>query len=208
MIESLEELQKYVLEGADDFDDLIFKRSYMMTSPGCCEEEIEELKAALPGIPDSYTKLVEAINLNGIDVGYFEVCPASFNPEGMVANFIEGNKGEVLFWEYMQQYHLYSVATIDGYGIFVATASSPYKEGEIIIIDVDIYADKDNPEQWIHRLAQDFEQFLLIAGNLNQIKRQIKEDDSNYEEKKQEFLDCLKKLGVSEAYHQVWLSFF
>ena len=202
MINTIEELQKYILKDSDDFDEL------MMTSPGCSKEEIIILKRALPGIPDSYTKWVEAVNLNGISIGYFGVSPRSFNSENMVANLIQGNEDGVMFWEQMRYYHLYSIATIDGYGIFVATASSPYEEGEIIIIDEGIYSGKDNPERYLYRIAKDFEQFLIAAGNLNQIHRSIRDDNSNWEEKKSEFIERLKILGVSEEYHPAWLSVF
>lgn len=208
MIKNIKELQDYLLKDANDFDDPIFKRRWMMTSPGCSKEEIEKLKKALPGIPESYTKLLETFNLNGIDVGYFGASPFSFNPEGMVANLIEGNEEGVMFGDYAQQYHLYSIASYSDIGVFVATASSPYKEGEIIAIDGSIYADKDNPEQWIEGLAKDFEQFLLVAGNLNQVHREIKRNDPAHQEKRvKEFISRLKKLGVSEEYYGAWRPF-
>jgi hypothetical protein len=202
MIQTINELQEYILKDADDFDEL------MMTSPGCSKERIRDLKATLPGIPDSYTKWVEALNLNGISIGYFEVSPCSFHSEDMVANVIQGNEDGIMFWDQMRQYHLYSIATTDDYGIFVATSSSSYREGEIIIIDEDIYAEEDTPEKYIHKLAKNFEQFLIAAGNLNQIHQEINDDNSNWEEKKAEFIGRLKTLGVSEEYHPAWLSVF
>lgn len=208
MITSVKDLQEFVLRDLGDEDEEIFQQSCMMTSPGCSKEEIENLKRKLPGIPDSYTKWVETVNLNGISVGYFELSPASFNPGGMIANLIDGNEDGILFWEHMRDFHFYSVATIDGIGVFVATSSSPYNEGEIVTIDESIYADKNNADRWIRRLAKDFEQFLIIAGNLNQVHRDIKNDDSNREEKKREFIDCLKKLEVSELYHVAWIELF
>jgi hypothetical protein len=208
MIKNIDELKAYLLELSHKFGGPREAPDLVLTSPGCSKGEIEELKKALPGIPDSYIKWVEAINLNGVSVGYFGVSPSSYNPEGMVANLLEGNEEGVLFWEYMRQYHLYSVATTDGYGIFVATSSSPYKEGEIIAIAVDIYGDKEKPDKWIYRLSKDFEQFLIVGGNLNQLHREIIKDDSKYMDKKEEFLECLKNLNVSEDYQGTWLKFF
>jgi hypothetical protein len=202
MISTIQALQKYLLKGADGFDEL------MMTSPGCTREKIRELKKALPDIPDSYTKWVEAVTLNGIVVGYFSVSTCSYHSNDIVANLIEGNRAGVMFCEQMQKYHLYAIGNTSNFGIFVATASSPHKEGEIIAIDENIYAEKYNAEQWIYRLAKDFEQFLIIAGNVNQLHREIKKDDSNYDEKKEEFLERLKILGVAEEYHKSWLLFF
>ncbi len=209
MIKSIEELQIYILKMSDRFEGPLFKRDLMMTSPGCSKKEIEKLKEVLPGIPESYTKWVEAVNLNGISIGYFGVSPFSFNLGGMVANLIEGNEEGVMFWKQAQKYHLYSIANDSSdTGIFVATASSPYKEGEIISIDASIYVEKDNPEKWIDRLAKDFEQFLIIAGNLNQVHREIKEDEQNYHEKRvEEFISRLKKLEVNEEYYEAWVLF-
>ncbi len=203
MIKNIEELQLYLLHDLEQEDEIIFKRPLMMTSPGCSLQELKILKGTFPDLPNCYLKIVEKINLNGISVGYFEVSPASFNPEGMLANIIEGNQPDILFWQEMQQYHLYSVATISEYGVFIATNQSPFKEGEVILISVDIF-NEDNPSQWIYRLSKNFEQFLIVAGNLNQIHREIQEDNSNYEIKKEEFFTRLKILEVAEEYYPAW----
>jgi hypothetical protein len=91
MIKTVEEVQNYVLKDLNTADDIIFQRPCMMISSGCSKEEINELKEVLPGIPDSYTIWVEAINLNGVAIGYFGVSPFSFNPGGMLARFCEQN---------------------------------------------------------------------------------------------------------------------
>ena len=204
MINCISDLQKYLIDLSYKFGGPREASDLILSTPGCSKEEIKELKSVFPGIPESYIKLLEAVNLNGISIGWLRVSPFSFNPEGMVANLIEGNEEGVLFSEYASQYHLYSVATTDGFGIFVATASSPFKEGEIILIDESIYADRDNPEKWIHKLAKDFEQFLIIAGNINQIHRTIKNED----EREQELSNRLKKLGIAEEYQQAWFHLF
>lgn len=207
MLSSLKDLQSYVLHDLDETADIIFKRPCMMTSPGCSPEELEKLKEALPGIPESYIKAVKAYNFNGIAIGYFEVSPWSFKPEGMVANLIEGYKADD-HKEYAKKYNLYLIATRPDYGIYVATAESPFQEGEIILMDLEIFGEQDNLERWIFRLAKDFEQFLIVAGNLNQIHREIKKDDSNRDEKKKEFFNRLRILGVSEEYYPAWESVF
>ena len=209
MIRTINELQKYILQDADDCCEAIFKRHHLMTSPGCSKEDIEQLNEVLPGMPDSYTSIIEKVNLNGISVGFFEVSPSSFQPQGMLANIIEGNKGEYLLHEYAKEYELYLVATISDYGVFVAKRKSPFKEGGIILIDEEILFDINHPRDCdIQQLAKNFEQFLIVAGNLNQIHREINEDNSNWEEKKLEFIERLKTLGVSEEYHEAWLLVF
>ena len=126
----------------------------------------------------------------------------------MVFNLVDGNDGDYLFHEYAHKYHLYLVGAQSDYGVFVATNISPFDEGEIILIDDSIYADEENEEQWIFRLSKGFEQFLIVAGNLNQLHRDVIADDSKYEEKKAEFLARLKELGVEEKYYPAWLRVF
>jgi hypothetical protein len=123
----------------------------------------------------------------------------------MLANLIAGNEEGVRLIEYVHQYHMYAVGMDDFLSICVATAQSPFPEGEIISIDESIYGEKENTSQWIKRMAKDFEQFLIIAGNLNQIHRDLLQNDSNYEQKKQEFIQRLNDLKVDPVYHQAWI---
>ncbi len=209
MITSVKDLQEYVLKDADNYDDPMFKRIFMMTSPGCPTERIEELKRALPEIPDSYIKWVSRINLNGISVGYFGISPCSNYKGDMVESLIKGNE-DSMYSPVNELYKLYSIATRDGFEVSIATKNSPgFQEGEIILIDEEMLSDIHNPRKGdIAKLAKNFEQFLITAGNLNQIHREIKDDDSNWEEKKSEFIERLKILGVGEEYHPAWLSVF
>lgn len=146
MIRSVKELQVYLLKEADGFQEL------MMTSPGCSEADIEKLKEAFPGISESYTQWVKAVNLNGISVGYFEVSPGSCNSKGMVANLIEYNN-EQTREEYAKVRDVYFVATRDGFEVYVSARGGPFQEGEIILISNEIWYTKADPEKWIYRLA-------------------------------------------------------
>jgi hypothetical protein len=54
---------------------------------------------------------------------------------------------------------------------------------------------------------------LIVAGNFDQvvtreIKTDVKKDSFDFEIIRQKLLELLKKLGVAEKYHHVWLSFF
>ena len=55
---------------------------------------------------------------------------------------------------------------------------------------------------------KDFEQFLIVAGNLDQIHTEMQGDDSLYEQKKDEFLGRLRALNVDEKYDRAWLNVF
>ena len=209
MITSVKDLQNSLLEKSKKFDDPMFKRDFLMTSPGCPTERIEELKGVLPGLPDSYIKWVSRVNLNGISVGYFGISPCSNYKGDMVESLIKGNE-DSMYSPVNELYKLYSIGTRDGFEVSIATKNSPgFQEGEIILIDEEMLSDIHNPRKGdIAKLAKDFEQFLIAAGNLNQIHREIRDDNSNWEEKKQEFIERLKILGVSEEYHSAWFSVF
>ena len=91
MINDVEQIQSLLLEESKQFDDPIAKRRFFMTSPGCSHKRIIELKKVLPGIPDSYTKWIESINLNGVSLGYFELSPSAANSTDIVENLIDAN---------------------------------------------------------------------------------------------------------------------
>lgn len=208
MINDVEQIQSLLLEESKQFDDPIAKRRFFMTSPGCSHKRIIELKKVLPGIPDSYTKWIESINLNGVSLGYFELSPSAANSTDIVGNIIDAND-TTMFRNLMEKHGLYLIATTDYYGIFVANGSSKYDEGEIVIIDEEIFSNLDRPrENNIQTLAKDFKEFLLGIANLYQIRGELIKSDLNKEQKKTEFIERLKILGVDEKYHQAWMSVF
>ena len=208
MINDVEQIQSLLLEESKQFDDPIAKRRFFMTSPGCSHKRIIELKKVLPGIPDSYTKWIESINLNGVSLGYFELSPSAANSTDIVENLIDAND-TTMFRNLMEKHGLYLIATTDYYGIFVAKGSSNYDEGEIVIIDEEIFSNLDRQrENNIQTLAKDFKEFLLGIANIYQIRGELIKSDLNKEQKKTEFIERLKILGVDEKYHQAWMSVF
>jgi hypothetical protein len=57
-------------------------------------------------------------------------------------------------------------------------------------------------------VADNIEQFLIIIGNLNQLHREVDDDESNYDEKRDEFVNRLRILNVNEKYYDSWKLLF
>lgn len=207
MISNIQDLQDYVLEKARQYDDINYKRRFLLTSPGCAPAEIAEIKKALSGMPDSYLRVAERVNLNGITIGYLRLSPGSYYPGGMAENLISNQKDRLT--PYARRYHLYLVGGKSSYEVYVATSSSCFAEGEVIAIDYQI--DEEDPlgaeeklTPWILPLAKDFEQFLIATGNLHQVTCQVREDFFNEKQKEEEFIEILRQLGIEEKYLPAW----
>lgn len=207
MINSVLELQSIFLSKGALESDPIFRRPYMMDSPGCSEEKINILLEKIPELPKSYLGLVSLYSLNGVIVDNFELSPQSFRNKDIVEGLIQAYEDPFFPKEFMEKHKMYQIGSYNIAKLCVTSGSSQFKEGEILFIEEGY--DINNPQNsQIHRLAKDFEQFLIVAGNLDQIHSDNNEDNSNWEEKKAEFIERLKILGVSEEYHPTWLSMF
>jgi hypothetical protein len=208
MIKNIQDLQKFVLKDAEDYDDPIFKNCHVMHSPGCSDREIKTLQAYIPHLPTSYLEIINRYDINGTYLGYFSISPSSSRKTNLIDKLIDANLEDPFFpKDFMTRYNMYQIGSNNTDLICVTSGTKEFKEGEVLYVEEgqDIYAPQENQ---IHKLAKDFEQFLIVAGNLNQVYREISEDESNYDQKRQEFLDRLKILGVHEEYWNTWLMLF
>ncbi len=86
----------------------------------------------------------------------------------------------------------------------LAGKNSAYADGEIVAIHEFILgAQEKDYESYRLLLAKDFEQFLIIAGNLNEAHCLNLDSDLA----KAEMLQRLKALNVDEKYHETWLEY-
>jgi hypothetical protein len=179
----------------------------MMVSPGSSKEKIEILKKRLNGIPSSFISLIEKFNFNGVCINGFEIAPCYSPHQDLVENILESYEDPFFPKEFMEKHNMFQIGSYSTHLLCLTKGTIQFREGEILFVEegYDIY----NPQNsQIQRLAKDFEQFLIVAGNLNQIHREINDDNSNWEEKKAEFIERLKLLEVNEEYYPAWLSVF
>ncbi len=171
--------------------------------------DVNSLKQKIPMIPPTYINVLNEINLFKVDIGYFSVSPYRLGDKNIVDSLVKFNTDETKpFYNFLKQHGLVCVGSWDGDGSLICVRMSSKKDKNGEVIRVDDYINWDNPENSsIYNLAEDYTQFLVIAGNLNQIHREMNEDNSNYEEKKQEFSERLKILKVPEEYHKAWEMF-
>ncbi len=140
-----------------------------------------------------------------VEVDGFYMSPYSFRSPDTVEGLLEAYEDPFFPREFMDKHKMYQIGSYNTDILCVTEGTDQFPEGEILYIDegYDIYNPQDSQ---IRRIAKDFEQFLIVAGNLEQIHSEMPNDDSVYEQKKAEFYDRLKKLGVEDIYHKAWLN--
>lgn len=205
MINNLNELQKYVTKDIDLHTDPLHKKSFMMLEPGITDNDIKLLKEKCPYIPETYTDIIKKYNFLGVSLGYFNLSPGVLY-NNLTEAIIEAQEDPFFSKEFMDRYKIYQIGFNNTDLIYVTHGTKKFSEGEILFVEEgeDIYNPQDSQ---IHPIAKDFEQFLIITGNMDQIQRGINEDESNYEEKKNEFIERLRILNVDKTYQKFWLSF-
>lgn len=207
MINNIKELQTYIKEQEErlfnKFPDQSTKDMLNLSSLGCLRERIDLLKKQIPELPASYTKWLEKLNLNGVSIGWFNLTPSSKHPIDAVENVLEAYEETFFPREFMEKHHMYQIGSNDVDMVCVTAGTDKFKNGEILFVEEgDPYEPEDSQ---IYPLAEDFEQFLILAGNANQLAREIKDDDSNRKEKEKEFIKRMEILKVPERYHKTWL---
>ena len=210
MINTIIELVSSLAKAGETFTSDIHRQRFIISQPGSSDEKIIHLERLLGEIPDSYKNIIRKYQFNKVDIGYFGISPRSYQTNDTVDSLIKANlEDPFLPKDFLEKKGLVWIGSNNDHTVYLATRNSEFKEGEIILIDEEILIDIEHPRNCdIQILAKDFEQFLIVAGNLNQIHGEINEDDSNWEGKKSEFIERLKTLGVSEEYHPAWLSVF
>lgn len=204
MIHTLEELQKWILEGVEE---IIYNNCFLMTSPGCDPVRLKHLKDLLPLIPQSYIDVIKKYSICGIRIYLFSISPCSFNSIDIVEGIIKASEDPFFPQEFMDKHHMLEIGSYST-DLICLTQDTPHsKGGEILFVDEghDIFNPQDSQ---IYLLAKNFEQFLILTANYAQVNGEINENDSNLEEKKLEFLRRLEILNVNKKYHKAWFRFF
>jgi len=205
MIRNLKDLSYYLKNLESAFEDPIHKASFKIYAPGITKKEEKLLRTNLKNIPETYLEIVRRYNLLGVSVGYFDCSPGDLY-KNLVESLIDANCHDTFFpKEFMEKHRMYQIGSGNTDLVCVTAGTDQFKEGEILLVEegYDIYNPQDDQ---IHPLAKDFEQFLIVAGNFDEIHCATIEDNSNWEEKKNEFIERLRLLGVDENYHKAWIN--
>lgn len=206
MIRNLEDLKEKMQLEAIDFDEDVYKKSFLIVPSRINNDKMKLLQEKLPNLPTSYSKLLHNYNFFEVEVGYFSLSPLTHDLDNIVDSLIKAQTKQDSFLprSLLDRYDLYWVGTNNNDTIYVAGKNSKFLEGEVIAIhEFILNAEEKDCEQYILRLAQDFEQFLIIAGNLNEIYRTME----NTQDREEELFKCLKLLQVDRKYYDSWAEY-
>ena len=133
--------------------------------PGCPSDVIVALRQMVPRLPDSYLSVVESIEINGVAIGYFQLTPTSSSKINLAKKLREYNDpASTPMVQYYRRHGVYQVASWEADPIGVAYSDETFNIGQIVKFSA------GNPARPPVVLADGFEQFLLIAANLDEIR--------------------------------------
>jgi hypothetical protein len=143
---------------------LIAKRVHIRR-PGCPPDVISALRGTFPGLPESYLSVAESLAIDGISIGYFNLTPSLSRDKSLPEQLRAFNDPTIRpMAEPFVQHGVYGVASLESDPVCVAHADGTFKVGQVVK-----YSDV-MPGAPPVVLADSFEQLLLIAGNLQEIR--------------------------------------
>ena len=170
------ELCEYQMKLYNDYGAREINNELLIFKETMGQKSIKYLLDNLHGLPYSYLKIISEYNLYEKFICDFFLSPkalfSTVETSDMVETLIDCNTVESFLPEdFLNKKGLFWIGsdTCD-HMIYVAKGSYDFEEGEIVLIN-QILEDNDNPApEDIEPLAKDFEQFLIVAGNLAQVK--------------------------------------
>ena len=158
MIDSLNELAEHTRQVAERFPRLA-KRVVLRPS-SVTPEELTRLRTSWGGLPESYCRCLQTLDLTGIAVGFFEVSPMIQSGETIVDALVRV-KEESPSENALQG--LVVVGAYEGDPLLLAVQDGEHA-GEVLRQDLGSAA---RPR--LTRVANTFEQLLIGAGRLDQM---------------------------------------
>jgi hypothetical protein len=196
MINTLDDVVEYTQRRGKALPEL--RDEIVVTQPGCSDADMVQLTEVLPGLPDNYLSVIRRLKVNGVSIGSLGLGPFSSPAGGLVESLIEANEpGICPFSEYCQRDGVYWVASWEADPIGVAHAGSRFGVGQLVIYNI------GNVDQPPRPLAEDFEQFLLLAATLQETSDTHRDDDTA-DAALAEFRACAQQFTKSDAILSMW----
>ena len=153
-------------------------------------------------LPSSYINTINSFDINGVVVAGFSISPSSGKQITLEKKLESAILDPFFPKEFMQLHKLYQIGFYNTDIICITEGIENYLPGEILFIDEgdDIF---DPQDEQIHPLAPNFEIFLILAGNLNQIYQVI--DHEDYNALVSEFERRLIELNINKRYWPAWV---
>ncbi len=194
MISNLDELKRYTEKVAAKFPEIASE--IKLCSPGCSEEQLIELSREVPELPSNYLDVAKQVQLVGVSIGQLALWPVPYGKKDFLASLTEANNDSSNpYLGFYSSNDLVEVARLEA-NIICLGRKSAENEGQAFLIDI-----SSGLDPVIQKLADGFEQLLVIAGNLHDISMSYEDDeDSGISE----FASRLNKLGVESSCASIW----
>lgn len=203
----MNDLLNKMKEDASDYEYELQKKRFALYAEGISIEDSNRLVSNIPNFPQSYLDCLKQYNVFGVDIGYFSISPCANNRKNIVdvLIFAQHPEASLVPRDIVDPLDLYCVGDNNNDTIYVAGKNSPrYKEGEVVAIHEFILSAKpEEYERYFLTLAKDFEQFMILAGNLNEVHRFSKDKT----EQRIELKKRLDELGIEERYSESWFEY-
>jgi hypothetical protein len=135
-----------------------------LRTPGCSDEEIARLRAALPGLSESYLAIAARVALPIVAIGFLQLAPGGLHDGSLFDRLTDVNSTAWPLWAFVDEHNLYHVADTDG-SLFCVVREDAKHPGEVYRVDYE-WGGIDNPQ--LHRVAWSFEQLLLGFGRISE----------------------------------------
>lgn len=199
MIASIDELVHYSRQAARNQSGARARR--LLSCPGISLQERKRLLAALPLLPPEYLGAIEQIDVNRGAFGYFQLGPSMQRDFNLVDNLVEANDAEISrFASDCHKDRAYLVAWCDGDPIGLAHSNGTFERDTLVMYDD---GNIDAPPEI---LADNYLQFLFLAGNLDEIYNRYFGLHTP-EVGMTEFSACLDSLAPSKSTRRFWLAY-
>lgn len=194
MLTSLDDLVVYTNYLGSKYP--IISEEKVLSRPGCSKDIANDILDSFPGISDLYVEIVSEINVFGVSIGSFVLSPQSFDGANICEKLIDCNTNSGMS-QYFARDKVYQIGSFEADPVAIAATSSKYVEGSVVLYDL------GNPVEEPKEIALDYKQFLLLAGNVDQLR----DGSSDKDDKQKAFQDLefvLDKFGLSEASKSEW----
>jgi hypothetical protein len=102
--------------------------------PGCTPYELASIRAALPGLPESYLAVTARVSLPNISIGDFGLAPGGLYDGDLADRLLEENGPNSPQWDFVNHHALYHVAYYPGSLICVSRDGTEHP-GEVFEVD-------------------------------------------------------------------------
>lgn len=194
MISNIDGLIKYSENMAAKFP--VIASEIRLCSPGYSDYLLVDLGNKVPYLPDSYFSVVKHIQIVGVSIGQLNLWPVPYGKKDFVASLLEANtSSDNPYLKFYDDNNLVEVARLEANIVCLGRKGSQICD-QVYLVDI-----SSGPNPVLHKLANSYEQLLIIAGNLHDISMTYENDE---DVGVSEFQSRLTQLGVDKDSTNMW----